>query len=178
MRSRARPVTSWDLSSVSAIKLDINLKAANFSSGFSFEIELGLLRRPASFDLGKRTVSLPGRDRCTGSSLAEPLKVECFYELWQRQFPRLLRVVVDLAKLRWIHSQFACHLQLHVRQMMALSRIDPRLHLLIWLSIPFGHTITVTLGATFPNLWCLARHLTALPSPAVAGNSPWPREFG
>jgi len=51
--------------------------------------------------------------------------------LRQRQLPWLLLVVVNFAELRWIHSQFAGHLHLDVRQVVTSSRILPHSHLLL-----------------------------------------------
>jgi hypothetical protein len=73
--------------------------------------------------------------------LAEPLEVELFDELRQGQLPRFLLVVIDLAQLRRVHPQFASHVDLGVRQMVTLSRLDPRLHRLILLLRLLGHAI-------------------------------------
>ena len=68
-----------------------------------------------------------------GSSSAEPLEVDFFDELRQRQLPWLLLVIVNFAQFRGIHSQLAGHLHLDVRQVVAFSRILPRFHLLLFI---------------------------------------------
>src|SRR5208337_5500786 len=48
----------------------------------------------------------------------EPLEVQFLDELREREFPRLLLVVVELAEFLGVHSQLARHLKVHVRQVM------------------------------------------------------------
>lgn len=66
-----------------------------------------------------------------GSSSAESFEVDLLNELGQGQLPWLLLIIVNFAQLCWIHSEFAGHLHLNVRQAVAFSRIFPRLHLLL-----------------------------------------------
>jgi hypothetical protein len=65
--------------------------------------------------------------------LSETLEVEVLDILLERHLPWFLVIVVQLAELSWIHSQFACHLDLSVRQTVSLARLNPCLHFLIWL---------------------------------------------
>jgi hypothetical protein len=51
-------------------------------------------------------------------------------ELRQWGLPRLLSVVVDLAELHWVETQFPGHLHVRIGQPMPFPRIDPRLELL------------------------------------------------
>ena len=87
------------------------------------------------------SASLLDRQNYFWGSLAEPFGVELFDKLWQGQLPRLLLVVIDLAQLRGVHPQFARHVDLCVRQMVALSRLDPCLHLPSGILRLVGHTI-------------------------------------
>src|SRR5262249_47628090 len=88
------------------------------------------------------------RQNCIWGSLAEPFSVELFDKLRQGQLPRFLLVIIDLAQLRRVHPQFAGHLDLGVRQVVALSRLDPCLHLLSRLLRLLGHTIIIPLSTT------------------------------
>jgi hypothetical protein len=75
---------------------------------------------------------LDGHDG-VGARFAEALEIELLNELWQRQLPRLLLMVIDPAQLRRVQAKFSGHLYLAVRQMAAPSRVDPCLHFLIGL---------------------------------------------
>jgi len=75
--------------------------------------------------------SIFDRRHSVGSVLAEPFEVEVFYELPERHFPGLLTVVVLLAELFRVHSQLASHLDMSVRKVVTLPRVDPSLHFLI-----------------------------------------------
>lgn len=74
-----------------------------------------------------------------GPRLAEPLEVEMLNELPERHLPGFLAVVVDLSELLWIHPQLASHLDMTVGQVVAPSRIDPSLHLLIRFLLLVAH---------------------------------------
>src|SRR5215468_10361934 len=117
--------SSWllDISAISAF--------ARFSLGCA----------PFRFLLCFPSASLLDRQNCFWGSLREPFGVKLFDELRQGQLPRFLLVVIDLAQLRRVHPQFAGHVDLGVRQMVALSRLDPRLHLPILLLRLLGHAI-------------------------------------
>jgi|ERR1700730_7920750 len=75
------------------------------------------------------------------SSFAEALEIELLDELWQWQLPRFLLVVIDLAQFRRVQPKLSGHLYLAVRQVVASSRIDPRLHFLIRLFDFLRHTL-------------------------------------
>ena len=98
---------------------------------------------PLLFLLCLPSASLLDRQNGFWGRLAEPFGVKLFDKLRQGQLPRLLLVVIDLAQLRRVHPQFAGHLDLGVRQMVALSRLDPCLHLLSGLLRLLGHTIII-----------------------------------
>jgi hypothetical protein len=93
--------------------------------------------------------SLLDRHDVVGSSFAETLEIELLDELGQWQFPRLLLVVIDLAQFRRIQPKLSGHLKLAVRQMAALSRIDPFLHLLIRFDF-LRHTLSYSLSEADP----------------------------
>src|SRR5208337_2743641 len=65
----------------------------------------------------------------------EPLEVQFLDELREREFPRLLLVVVELAEFLGVHSQLARHLKVHVRQVMTFLGLEPRQQLLRNLSL-------------------------------------------
>jgi hypothetical protein len=67
------------------------------------------------------------RDHHVGAVLTEPLAVEFLDEHRQGQLPRLLVVIVELAELLRVEAQFARHLDLLVREPMALTGVDPDL---------------------------------------------------
>jgi hypothetical protein len=58
----------------------------------------------------------------------EPLEVKLPDELPERQFPRFLLVVVQLAQSSGVHPQLTGHLHLGVRQVVTLPRLDPILY--------------------------------------------------
>ena len=45
----------------------------------------------------------------------------------ERELPRLLVGIIDLAQLLWIHAEFARHLNVSVRETVPLTRVDPDL---------------------------------------------------
>src|SRR3990172_5835266 len=59
----------------------------------------------------------------------------------QRHLPRFLPVVVELAELLRIHPQLASHPDVGMRQVVAISRLDPRLHLPVHLHFFPGHPL-------------------------------------
>ena len=65
-------------------------------------------------------------------------------EIWQRCFPFLLRMVVELPELLWVHPQFSRHLNLGVGEMMPLSRLHPDLQV-----FPFGRHLAAPLRSLF-----------------------------
>jgi hypothetical protein len=85
--------------------------------------------------------SLLDRLDVVGSRFAETLEIELLDERGQWQFPRLLLVVIDLAQFRRVQPKLSGHLYLAVRQVVASSRIDPRLHFLIRLFDFLRHTL-------------------------------------
>lgn len=62
-------------------------------------------------------------------ALAESFEAEVLDELGEWQFPPLLLMVVELAHFRRVHAQLSRHLDLGVRQAVAMACIDPRLQL-------------------------------------------------
>jgi len=68
-----------------------------------------------------------GRSYDGGAVLAEALAVQVLDERRQRRLPGFLTVVVELAELVGVHTQLARHLDLYVREMMTLARVDPGL---------------------------------------------------
>src|SRR5208282_2076129 len=65
-----------------------------------------------------------------GTILAEALSVERFDEGTQRQLPRSLVGVIELAKFPGIHAEFACHLHMRVGEAVALTCCDPYLQVI------------------------------------------------
>src|SRR4030067_1067037 len=78
----------------------------------------------------------------------------------QRHLPRFLPVVVELAELLRIHPKLASHLDVGMRQVMALPRVDPRLHLPVRLLFLPGHSLPFSGGYSVP-----AGPLSMPPSP-------------
>src|SRR3990172_8620676 len=64
----------------------------------------------------------------------------------QRHLPRFLPVVVELAELLRIHPQLASHPDVGMRQVVAISRLDPRLHLPVHLHFFPGHPLPFSGG--------------------------------
>src|ERR1700732_3955507 len=88
-----------------------------------------------------KPISLLDGHYFVGAGFAEAFEIELLNELWQWQLPRLLLMVIDLAQLRRVQAKFSGHLYLAVRQMAALSRVDPCLHFLILLFDILRHTL-------------------------------------
>ena len=60
----------------------------------------------------------------------EAFEVQLLNELREREFPRLVLVVVELPEFLGVHSQFARHLNVRVGQAMAFLGFEPRNQLL------------------------------------------------
>jgi hypothetical protein len=62
-----------------------------------------------------------------GAVAAEPLGVQVLNKLRERRLPWLLLVVVELAELGRVQPELAGHLDVCVRESVALARVDPGL---------------------------------------------------
>src|SRR3990170_3758134 len=81
-----------------------------------------------------------------GARPADPFEVEMLDVLPQRHLPRFLPVVVELAELLRVHPELASHLDLSMRKVVALPRLDPRLHLPVHFHFFPGHPLPFSGG--------------------------------
>jgi hypothetical protein len=79
--------------------------------------------------------------RILGRAFTEVLGIQLFDELRQRQFPGLLLRIGQASKLLGIQPQLPGHLDVGMRKMVALPRIDPRLVLFRYLLLRHGSSI-------------------------------------
>ena len=72
--------------------------------------------------------------------LTKAFEIKLPNEFSERQLPWLLVMVVQLAKLLWIHPEFTSHLYVRMRQVKLASRVDPRLQVCRYLCWLLCHT--------------------------------------
>ena len=102
--------------------------------------------------------------------LAKALEVQVLDVLPERHLPRLLVVVVQPAELPGVHSQLASHLDLGVRQVVALTRIEQGLVRLIAIIEERSGA-----GGDDENIYLLPDPLLV---PLTGNLSDWPKKLG
>ena len=101
---------------------------------WSLHRELSPCCTPSFLLLLREAPSLLDRRNIIRRGLSETFQVQVLDIVSERHLPGFLLMIVQLAELHRVHTQLARHLHLGVGEVMALSRIDPLLHLVVWLS--------------------------------------------